>query len=96
MTTTAKTIAEQIGNVAFAMIGAHSLVGSETALQFGIRGSKRCNKIRVVYEAGADLYTVEAWKCRGVNISRVGVSEDVFADSLRTTITALTGLYTTF
>jgi hypothetical protein len=95
MTTTAQIIAEQIGNKAFTMMGAHSLSSSGSALTFKVRGSKKADAVKVTYEAGTDLYTVEAFKLvRGKTWSIRKTSEGgVYVDSLHTVIEGLTGLY---
>lgn len=91
--TVAKTIATQIGNRAFFMLGARDLVAVEQGLQFAIRGTKVANKVRVVL-AGDDTYTVEFWKCRGLNQKLVSSREGVYVDRLHATIEAQTGLRT--
>lgn len=88
--TVAKTIATQIGNRAFFMLGARDLVAVEQGLQFAIRGTKVANKVRV----GDDTYTVEFWKCRGLNQKLVSSREGVYVDRLHATIEAQTGLRT--
>lgn len=86
-------IASQIGDGAFYLIGAHDLVGAPDALMFGIRGSRKGNKIRVVLDP-TDTYTVELWKGRGLNIKQVEAVSDVHAPELCRVIEGLTGLYT--
>lgn len=96
MTTTnvAQTIADQIGNPAFAMLGARDILGDESALQFAIQGSpKKVSKIRITLDP-SDTYTVAFYRGRGLNIREVASVSFVHADSLRATITAHTGLYT--
>lgn len=90
-----KTIAEQIGNRAFFMMGAHSLtdMGAD-GLRFKVRGSKKANVIVVKYDEGWDLYTVRAFRARGLEFKQVGEFSQVYADNLHGILEELTGLYT--
>jgi len=93
MSTIASTIASQIGNRAFAMMGAKNLVAGDKSLTFKVgTNAKKVTHIVVELEP-SDTYTV-----RFVRVSRGGavvsnVSQDVYADSLHTVIQNHTGLY---
>ena len=88
----AQTIADQIGRVAFVMMGAKNLLGSEDHLQFQIRGSKKVNRIVVKLEP-SDTYTVKFYTGSALKIRQVAEVSDVYADSLRRVIESETGLY---
>lgn len=90
--TVANTIREQIGNIAFSMMGASQLAGSAHSLTFKIKGSKVANYIQVTLDPN-DTYTVDFFKTRGHSIRLVDSVEMVYADSLRTIISSKTGLY---
>lgn len=89
----AQTIVQQLGNVTLAMLGANKLVDAGNSLQFGIKGSKRCNKI-VIELMADDTYTISTWKVGRVNFKKVGECDGVYVDNLHTVIQDLTGLYT--
>jgi hypothetical protein len=90
----AKTIAEQIGNKAFFMIGAKNLLAHDDALSFKIgRNSKSVNYVKVTLNA-ADLYDVEfGWVNK--NGYKVRSSEEgIYFDMLHGAIERNTGMYT--
>lgn len=92
----ANTILSQLGGSRFvAMTGAKNLVGSASALQFDIgRGAtNKANKVRVTLGAD-DLYTVEFFHYRSLNLKPVGSREGVYADNLRAVFTDATGMET--
>lgn len=94
----ATILAQQIGNRAFRMIGARDLLGREDGLSFRIgRNAKSVTHLRITLEP-SDTYKVEALRIRrvqGVLTPKVVESrENVYVDSLHTTIEALTGMYT--
>ena len=92
----ANTILQQLGGNRFAvMTGAKNFVGMSNGLMFGLRrGAKNgINKVRITLDP-SDTYTVEFYKIRGVNVSKVSESDMVYADSLRKTFESATGLYT--
>src|SRR4051812_17080735 len=92
--TVANTIAEQIGNRAFIMMGTTQKVGDEKSLMFNIRGTKFCNKIRVTLNA-SDLYDVEFIKigrAPGFEVATPGMCFNVYAEDLRVTIEEYSGL----
>ena len=89
----AETIRAQLGGRALYMLGAKDLVGSENALQFTIRGSRKVSKIRIELTP-ADTYTVRFYRGRGLNLKEIASVEDVYVDSLHQTIEKHTGLIT--
>jgi hypothetical protein len=91
--TVANTIHAQIGGRAFYMLGAQNIVGGENFLQFKVRGSRAVNKVRIELTP-ADTYTVRFFLIRGLKVKEVATVEDVYVDSLHTTIEKHTGLYT--
>src|SRR5262249_11136738 len=88
----AKTIVEQLGNLALSMMGAHTLVADETSLTFSIRGSKAVNKIRITLEP-SDTYKVELFKFRNPICNLIAEFNGVYVDSLHTIIESKTGLF---
>ena len=92
--TVARTIASQIGNRAFVMMGAKDLVGSDDALQFRVgRNPKGVNKVIVRYVKYHDLYEVECYKVKKLDHARVSYVNYVPCDSLRAIIERDTGIY---
>jgi len=90
----AKTIAAQIGNRAFTMIGATQLIGGENMLAFKVgRNAAGVTKIRVTLEP-TDLYTMEAFKIRGTKVTRIHKIEGVGAEGLLEGIENMTGMVT--
>ena len=92
--TIAKTIAEQIGNKAFFMIGAKNLLAHDDALSFKIgRNSKSVNYIKVTLNA-ADLYDITfSWVTK--NGEKIRSSEEgIYFDMLHGAIERNTGMYT--
>lgn len=84
-----QTIANQIGNRAFVMMGARSLVTLEDGLQFKIgRNPKKITTIVVRLDPN-DTYTVEFW--RGMRLAKD--IDFVYADDLEHVIEDNTGLY---
>jgi hypothetical protein len=93
---TAKTILEQIGGNKFiAMTGAKNFVGGENFLQFSIgSGAKnKSNKVKITLTT-ADLYEIEFFNIRGINIKEISKHEMIYADQLKTVFTEQTGFYT--
>lgn len=92
----ANTILEQLGGFRFiAMTGAKDLVGSDKSLQFRI-GKGAINKatnVRITLDP-SDLYTVEFFSIRGVNVKQISSHEFVPAENLCSTFTAQTGMDT--
>ena len=93
-TTTARTIAEQIGSKAFFMIGAKNLVASENGLTFKVgRNTKGVSHIRVTLTP-EDLYKMEFISVRGTSVKTKAEVEGIYFDMLNKMIEANTGLYT--
>jgi hypothetical protein len=96
----ANTIKQQIGFDTLAYVGANQFMYGEDDgkpyLQFKASGSKiqRGGRIRVLYDAGQDLYNVELWR---VNmrakepVKRLRHAEGVYAENLRSVIEGYTG-----
>ena len=92
----AKTIAEQIGNKAFMMIGGKNLIAHEDGLSFKIgRNSKSVNYIKVTLTA-SDLYDISfSWVTKN-GIKERSSEEGIYFDMLRGAIERNTGMYTSF
>lgn len=91
----AQTILDQLGGQRFStMTGAKNYVGSDNSLMFMIgRNQSKANKVRVTLNAD-DLYDVEFFSIRGVNVTKKAERSNVFADQLRDVFTSVTGMYT--
>ena len=96
---TANTILAQLGGKRFVvMTGAKNFVGSADSLGFSLpaRFAKGgINKVRVTLTPD-DLYTVEFFKLRGVDIRVIAQVEGIYADQLQSAFTEATGLDTRF
>lgn len=93
---TAQTILAQLGGNRFAaMTGAKQFVGGANFLQFAIgRGAvNKANKVKVSLTAD-DLYRVEFFNIRGVNVKEIARVDGVYADQLQRVFTAETGFDT--
>ena len=95
----ANTINQQIGQKAFYMLGAKNKAygvdkNGMVYLGFRIRGSKKANYIKVIYDEGMDLYHMEFGKIRKYEYKVVRVETGVYFDMLNKTIEENTGLYT--
>lgn len=91
----ADTILSQIGGNRFiAMTGAKNFVGGENFLQFKLPSNFAKDKINLVkiILTPADLYDIEFYNFRGVNLKLVHKSEGNYADMLQAEFTAATGL----
>jgi hypothetical protein len=89
----ATVIRSQIGNRAFAMMGAKNLFANGPGLQFDVgTNAKKISRIIVTLDP-SDTYTVKAYKGRGINTKLASEISGVYADSLNTVIESLTGLY---
>ena len=89
-----QTVAEQIGRHAFVMIGARDILTTERGLQFAVgRNERKVSKIAITLEAD-DTYTMRFYAGRGLGLREIAAATMVYADSLRPTIEAHTGLYT--
>lgn len=98
-TTVARTILVQLGGSRFlAMTGARNLIADDRALSFHLpRGlsSQRIDRVSIVLDP-SDTYTVRfgRWHSRRLEIDWLTEHSGVYADHLRTTFTASTGLAT--
>jgi len=90
----AKTIVQQLGNLALSMMGAYQLVALDDGLQFAIRGSRAVSKIVIKLDAGTDTYTVSFHTGRGLALKLVSESDGVYVDALHRVIESATGLAT--
>lgn len=91
----ADTIRNQLGNLAFIMMGASQLVGLPNGLQFKIgANAKRVNRIRVTL-GPTDTYTVtfEKVASHGLDVKKLAEVDEVYFDQLKQVIEANTGLY---
>jgi len=92
----ADTIVAQLGGMGKlkAMIGAKDFLAGADSVQFAIgSGAKnKIRKIRIVL-APDDTYTVTFHAGTGANMKQVGEVSDVYADALKRTIEAETGMY---
>ena len=90
----ALTIANQIGNRAFMMIGAKQLISNETTLMFKIgRNEKKVNHIKIELTAD-DLYKMTFSYIHGMNITVRAEHNGVYADMMHRMIESETGMYT--
>lgn len=104
MTTAAATIAHQIGNRAFVMMGARDLVDCGSALQFAVgKNEKKVTKVRVELDP-SDTYTVRFYtgsakvrfNARGELVGghrEIETVEGVYVDALRPTLERHTGMH---
>ena len=91
--TIAATIQSQIGNRAFAMLGAFNFLDHGDALGFRVKGSRKANHIKVTLNAD-DTYTLTFSKIRGYNIKAVSTVAGVYVGNMHDAIERATGLYT--
>lgn len=90
----AQTIASQIGNRAFQMIGAKNLIAHEDGLSFRIgRNSKSVNYVKVTLTP-EDLYDIEYGRIHGLKYTVKASEQGVYCDMLHDSIERNTGLYT--
>lgn len=90
----ANTIASQIGNRAFMMIGAKNLVAGENYLRFKVgRNAKGVNLVTVTLTAD-DTYDVEYGSVRGMNYKVKSAENGIYVDMLHDSIERNTGMYT--
>jgi hypothetical protein len=90
----AKTIASQIGNRAFMMIGAKNLVGGDNYLRFRIGRNAKSVNIVTVTLTPADTYDVEYGSLRGTSYKVKASEAGIYADMLHASIERNTGMYT--
>ena len=88
---TGKTIAQQIGQHALAMLGAYHFVGVRNGLTFRIKGSRSVNSIQILLTP-KDTYTVEFAHITEDAYTIVAEIDDVYVDNMRTVIEKGTGL----
>lgn len=89
-----ETLLQLGGRQALMMIGG-SVVTADNRLTVKIKAAAR-DKIKaivIILDEGSDTYIVEFWAGRGASMRIVDTTEMVYADTLRTTIEARTGLY---
>lgn len=92
----AKTIAEQIGNRAFMMIGGKNLCDHGDALSFKIgRNSKSVNYVKVTLNSMDTYDVVYSWVTKN-GIKERSRDEGMYFDMLRDSIERNTGMYTSF
>ena len=104
----AKTIIQQLGNIALSMLGAHTLIDLKDGLQFHIQDSKTVDVIQIILDP-CDTYTMKFWKIHtvrrkitediGFNMTEwqlVRSLSDVYFDMLHDMIEEETGLYVRF
>jgi len=94
MTTGAITFQQLGGNRFVAMTGARSLTQDETTFTFRLPNNfanHGINHVRIVLEA-SDTYYMRFGKLRGDKFSVIEECDGVYADGLRRTFTAVTGL----
>ena len=90
-----QNIQAQLGGT-LAMFGAHTLTYDETSLGFKIKGSRKCNHIRIRLDRGTDTYSVKFTKMsRGpyYKITRDDSFDLVHVGELLELLEAQTGLY---
>ena len=97
MTTVATTILEQLGGGKFrAMTGAKDFTTDGQNLGFRLPArfaAKGITHVRITLTP-ADLYRVEFFKIRGVNVTTVSDFDGIYAETLRELFTRETGLDT--
>ncbi len=54
----------------------------ENYIQFKVKGDKGINKVKVIYDEGADLYNVEFWSIRGLKFNMKDSIQGLFFDTL--------------
>lgn len=94
----AQTILEQLGGQRFiAMTGANYLVGDANSLRFRLNSritANKANLVKITLEP-SDLYKIEYFRCRGLDVQLVGADDGLYFDQLRAFFTRATGLDTT-
>lgn len=89
----AQTILAQLGGGKFAMLtGAHSFVAGSNDLTFRLPQGKG---MRIKLN-GLDLYDIDYYAFRGMDVKDLGERSNVYCDQLQDVFEALTGLYVTF
>jgi hypothetical protein len=96
--TVANEILRQLGGNRFkALVGAKNFVGGDNMLMFqvGTGAKNKINKVRITLTP-ADLYNIEFFYIRGVNVKIIAKHEGIYNDMLADIFTKETGFYTTF
>ena len=89
----AKVIVEQLGPMAFMMMGATNKLAGERDLSFKVgKNAKGVTHVKIELDP-SDTYNVTFFKVRGLKIDKVDEVTMVFVDGLKKTIEKGTGLY---
>jgi hypothetical protein len=96
----AETILEQLGGNQFrVMTGATNFVGSATRLTFRLPGGGGFCKSGINYVSitldPSDTYTMQFYRIRNGNLSRIAEHSDVYFDMLQDLFEKETGVYVT-
>ena len=98
MNTIAHTILTQLGGGRFvAMTGAKNMLNHGDALSFKLPNgfaAKKINSVKISYDEGRDLYTIEFNRIYGVKFTEISKFEGVYFDDLQRIFTEETGLDT--
>lgn len=94
--TVANEILAQLGGNRFiAMTGAKNILGGENFIQFSLpKGKDKSNKMRITLDMVTDTYTIETYAIRGIDCTPKTSMDLVYADSLRSVFTSITGFDT--
>lgn len=96
---TANEIARQIGGQTFTILGAtNKTYGTDkngmVYIGFRIKGCRKINYIKVIYDEGLDMYHIEFGKIRKYEYKVVNVVTGIYFDQIHELIEENTGLYT--
>ena len=87
----------QLGGAEFLLLtGARDLVAGENFLTMTIPLSNGVNFVKVIYDAGLDLYVMEFRNNSGGGNELLKKEDCLYSDMLQDTFEEHTGLYTTF
>ena len=91
-----RTIAEQIGKGTLFMLGAYNTMydNEKNSICFRIKGSNKCNFIRVTYNEGMDDYDMHFSKIVKFEEKNIVDIESIYFDQLHELIREHTGLET--
>lgn len=96
----ADTIAKQMGGLGKlrAMLGAHSFAtsGNDFSFVFPNKQRSKGNSVKVTYNPGSDLYTMEFFNVSVKGVKRVAKYDDLMWDQLVEVFERQTGWYLTF
>ena len=89
-------LANQIGKPTLFLLGSYNLLYSDkdSYISFKIKGSKKCNYIRITYNIGSDTYSMHFSKIRKFEEKNVIDINDIYCDQLHNLIEEHTGLIT--